>query len=146
MPPLVRPPKAGQPGYWFIRSLHDSEWTTADGVRMAIPEMTTAHLWNVLGYLRWYAPQVAVQVPDRDSLSNLEVISSQPIWASICTELIERGEINRREEALARLLAGGETPWERQARYAAAAKARAKARRTAKAVMSRAPKTKSATP
>jgi hypothetical protein len=139
---LVRHPNAARPGPGFIRSLHDSEWTTAGGKRMAIPDMTTAHLWNVLGYLRWYAPQVAEQVPDRAGLSLIEVVTSTPIWASICTELMARGEISRRKDALPRLRAGGETEWERAARYARAAQARRLARISA----SRAAKAKSATP
>jgi hypothetical protein len=142
MPPLVRHPNAARPGPGFLRHLHDSEWTVANGTRVAVPDMTTTHLWNVLGYLRWYAPQVAEQIPDRDGLGILESVTSTPIWASICTELIERGEIGRREDALAHLRAGGETAWERKERYAIAAKAR----RAAKASVKPAAKTRATTP
>jgi len=142
MTKLIRHPNAGRPGPHFLRSLRNSEWTTALGISLPIYDMSTAHLWNVLGYLRWYAPEIVAQVPDAAGLSRHEVITSQPIWASICAELVARGEIEHRGDALPHLLSGGETPWERQERYAIAAKAR----RRALASMKPATKAKSAIP
>jgi hypothetical protein len=142
MTKLVRHPNAGPPGPHFLNSLRNSEWTTAAGLSLPIHKMSTAHLWNVLGYLRWYAPEIVAKVPDAADLSRHAVITSQPIWAAICRELVIREEIEHREDALSYLLSGGETPWERKERYAAAAKIR----RQGKAAVSRAAKSKSATP
>jgi len=124
---LVTKPLSPPPGLGFLPLLRDSDWTTATGQRLSIAGMNNSHLWNVLGYLRWYADYLATIVPEAEGEAPEAVLSSQPIWHAISAELVRRGELHDKEAAWDHLRAGGEVPWERaDRRRVTAAAARAK--------------------
>jgi len=130
MTKLVRPPVASPPGSHFLPWLRNSDWRSSSGKIFAIPEMSTEHLWNVLGYLRWHAEDLLPIVPDAESMTPDEMISAQPIWHAIARELVARKELPTKEDLWPILRSAGEVPWERAARRklaAAASRARRKA-------------------
>ncbi len=115
---LTRSPRVGPPGPGFFLRLRKSNWTDADRTVWAIHEMTTAHLWAVLGYVRWYTPEIAIEITDFGVLKPKTLITRQPVWLSIAGELVSRGEIKNRAAAWSKLQEAGDTPWERDARLA----------------------------
>jgi hypothetical protein len=93
-------------------------WMSADGVVRPIREMTTDHLWNVLGYLRWFAPVLA-GTPGSTSIPPTVLrpwLLARPIWISIARDLYRRGEVpsffESAELVLRRLEQAGQVPWE----------------------------------
>ena len=127
---LVRPPVASPPGNHFLPWLRNSDWKSSSGKTFAIGEMSTEHLWNVLGYLRWHAEDLMAIVPDCEGMTPDEMISAQPIWHAIARELVARKELSAKEDLWSVLRSAGEVPWERANRRklaAAASRARRKA-------------------
>ncbi|MFO1538898.1 MAG: hypothetical protein ACKOTZ_00375 [Chloroflexota bacterium] len=110
---LVREPAAPPPGPGFIRALEDPfTWCSADGVRRRIEEMTTEHLWNLLGYCRYHAPALiafAGLAPDPEPSA---VLAPRPTLRAVTVELAARDEAGDIDAALAILRAGGRFPWE----------------------------------
>jgi bifunctional DNA-binding transcriptional regulator/antitoxin component of YhaV-PrlF toxin-antitoxin module len=113
-------PLAGPPDdHMAERLTWPDRWMSADGVVRPLGDMTTDHLWAVLAYLRWYAPELLTK-PDApvvlDPSALRQGLVDQPIWGAIAIELRRRGEISRSGSAghlaLRRLQQEGPVPWE----------------------------------
>jgi hypothetical protein len=111
-----RHPQAPPPGPGFEGRLEEREiWTDRSGVMHRLDEMSDDYLWAVLGYLRWYAPEIRSLVPDDERLDALPIanwLEMQPVWGAIACELVRRALIDRPSDALAALVASGPVPWE----------------------------------
>jgi hypothetical protein len=79
-----------------------------------LTEMSTEYLWAVLGYLRWYAPQVRSLVDDdlADPAALRTWLTGQPIWGAVACELVRRGVIEHPAAAMEGLASAGPVPWE----------------------------------
>lgn len=115
------PPAAGVPDIGMAERLEwPDRWLSADGTLWPIPTMSTGHLWNVLGYLRWFAPELAAMAgfPRAPGDVIRAWLIARPAWVGMAEELRGRGEIGRGDRspllALARLEASGLVPWERR--------------------------------
>lgn len=111
-----RPPQTPPPGPGFAERLDGTEiWTDRFGQAHRLGEMSDDYLWAVLGYLRWYAPQVRDLVEPAESAEGVPLmlwLTSQPIWRAVACELVRRRLIRLPTEAMARLMASGPVPWE----------------------------------
>jgi len=126
----VKEPVAPGPGPGILASLRSGFWTTSNGRKLAFSEMTTDHLWNALGWLRWYAPEVAAYLPDNGAFDDpAEAVAAEPAWSAIGNELSDRAELVCWYEALSVMRNQGEVPWERSRRLKRRRAEAARARR-----------------
>jgi bifunctional DNA-binding transcriptional regulator/antitoxin component of YhaV-PrlF toxin-antitoxin module len=92
-------PLAGPPDdHMAERVTWPDRWMSADGVVRPLGEMTTDHLWAVLGYLRWYGPELLTKPSAPVALDPSALrqgLVDLPIWGAIAIELRRRGEISR---------------------------------------------------
>lgn len=110
-----RTPQTPAPGRGFEERLSEREvWADRFGIRHRIDEMAEEYLWSVLGYLRWYAPEIrALTLDVEDSQIGLTPwLEMQPIWGAIACELVRRGIIACPAQAMEHLVASGPVPWE----------------------------------
>ena len=109
-------PRTPPPGPGFgERLLETAFWTDRAGVAHPLTEMSDDYLWAVLGYLRWYAPQIRALLDDADRTEQLPLalwLTSQPIWGAVACELVRRTELGHPADAMQRLLDAGPVPWE----------------------------------
>ena len=111
-----RHPRTPPPGPGFgERLLETAFWTDRAGVAHPLTDMSEDYLCAVLGYLRWYAPQIRELVDEEDEADQLPLalwLTAQPIWGAIACELVRRAVLDHPAEAMGRLLAVGPVPWE----------------------------------
>jgi hypothetical protein len=113
--PGVHPrlPLAPPPGPMFNELLAEDEtWTTASGHVIACDDMTTDHLWNVLGYCRWHIPEILGYAGVPDGIDPYRWLSEQPVIDRMITVLISRGQVTSADDAWLQLRAEGKVPWE----------------------------------
>lgn len=107
------PPVVGRPDCAMRSRLQQrGEWMSADGVWHALHGMTTVHLWNVIGYLRWFAPDIFPSVNAVEPGVFYEALSRTAVVDGITEELVRRGEVADAEDAWHSLRASGPVPWE----------------------------------
>lgn len=110
------PPQTPPPGLGFEERLAEREiWTDRFGVAHRLEEMADDYLWAVLGYLRWYAPEIRSLRPDGDAVAEVPLrlwLEMQPIWGAIACELVRRGAVGHPSLAMERLMVNGPVPWE----------------------------------
>lgn len=114
-------PDAGSPDEGMAERLEwPDRWMSANGHFWPLRTMSTAHLWAVLGYLRWFAPALAATVaPPIVSPADIrDWLVGRPVWIGIAEELARRseisGELASARLAAARLEAAGPVQWERR--------------------------------
>lgn len=108
-------PLVGPPGPGFAARLERTDtWVTAVGLEIPVNELTRAHAWNILGYLRWYAPEVRASAGEGadESLPLVTWLTYQPMWGAIACHLVQIGEIAAPWQAYERLAAMGPMAWE----------------------------------
>jgi hypothetical protein len=108
-------PLVGPPGPGFAVQLRRTDiWTTAIGIEIPVNELSIEHAWNILGYLRWYAPQVRASAGDdgTDAIDLVAWLTYQPMWGAIACHLVQRGEITAPWEAYEHLAVMGRMVWE----------------------------------
>ena|GEM_PF-4062724 len=111
-----RPPLTPPPGDGFAGRLNEREvWTDRFGAVHQLADMDDDYLWAVLGYLRWYAPQIRALAEGEEQAGEVPLglwLVGQPLWGAVACELVRRGLIGHPGEAMQRLLASGQVPWE----------------------------------
>lgn len=108
----ISPPAMPAPGSIFLSELtRTTDWKTGDGRVLKLKDMETDHLWSVLGYMRWFAPQIA-ELDGRPGGPLTAYLTSRPIWQAIANELIRRGLITSPGQAIWRLRRDGRLAWE----------------------------------
>ena len=114
--PLAPQPQVPTPGDFVAEQCWGStEWVSDDGVRRALADMETSHLWNVLSYLRWHAPALREATEPQLRLEVLDLrtwLAALPMWRAMSRELRRREELLDHDRALQTLENASAVPWQ----------------------------------